>query len=91
MSVTTEKSSVRINGALVSITGTSGAMSPTWTVEVDGVEVAREKVGDDRVIPVPLPDGTRAEVAIHQAAFGPTEVEVRHDGEVVATSSGFLL
>jgi hypothetical protein len=90
MSLTSDRSSVRVAGALVTVSGTSGVVTPTWAVEVDGVEVVREKVGDDATLEARLPDGSFAEVRIHQGMFGPTRVSVHHQGILVGEFAGFL-
>lgn len=90
MALTSDRSTVRIAGALVTVTGTTGIISPTWTVEVDGVEVAKQKVGDDASLDAPLPDGSVATVHIQQGAFGPTRVTVHHEGQLMAEFAGFL-
>jgi hypothetical protein len=90
MGITSDRTSVRISDALVTITSTSGVVSPTWTVEVDGTEVAREKIGDAGTLIAPLPDGTTAEVEVDQRAFGPNTVVVRQGGRLMAEFNGFL-
>ncbi len=88
MGFTSDRSSVRISDALVTVTSTSGIVSPTWTVEVDGTEVAKEKIGDQGTLSVPLPDGTSAEVDVDQRAFGPNSVVIRHEGKLMAEFNG---
>lgn len=90
MSITTDRSSVRVAGALVTVVGTSGIVSSTWAVEVDGVEVASQKVPDEATIEAPLPDGSIAEVHVQQRAFGPTKVTVHHQGILVGEFAGFV-
>jgi hypothetical protein len=91
VSLTSDRSSVRVAGALVTVIGTTGPISATWAVEVDGVEVVREKItGGERTLQAPLPDGSFAEVEIHQGALGPTRVTVRHLGIVVGEFNGFV-
>jgi hypothetical protein len=90
MGLTSDRSTIRVGGALVTVIGTTGIVSPTWTIEVDGAEVAREKIGDDAILDAPLPDGSVARVHIHQNPFGPTRVTVHHEDELVADFAGFL-
>ena len=91
MSLTSDRNSVRVAGALVTVIGTTGPISATWAVEVDGTEVVRDKItAGDRTLQAPLPDGSFAEVEIHQGALGPTAVTVRHQGLVVGEFAGFV-
>ena len=91
MSLTSDRSSVRVAGALVTVVGTTGPISATWVVEVDGIEVVREKItAGDRELEAPLPDGSVAEVHVHQGGLGATTVTVRHQGILVGEFPGFV-
>lgn len=90
MGITSDRTSVRISDALVTVTSTSGVVSPTWTVQVDGTEVAKEKIGDVGALIAPLPDGSTAEVEVAQRAFGPNTVVIRRNGELMAEFNGLL-
>jgi hypothetical protein len=91
MSLTSDRHSVRVAGAMVTVLGSTGPISASWAVEVDGEEVAREKItAGTRTLEAPLPDGSVAEVEIDQGALGSTSVTVRHQGLVVGEFSGFV-
>lgn len=91
MSLTSDRSSVRVAGALVTVVGRTGQISARWSVEVDGAEVVHEQiVSGDQLLEAPLPDGSIAEVRISQGALGSTKVTVHHQGLLVAEFAGYV-
>ena len=91
MDLTRDEHHVRVAGAQVTVIGTSGPISATWRLLVDGAEVAREALRNgDHVLAGPLPDGTAVEAHVRQSIVGPTRVSVRHDGLEVLATTGFV-
>ena len=92
MGITRDEHMVRVDGAEVVVTGRTGLVSATWSLLIDGREVAsRLLVAGRAVLAGPLPGGGTVEASVDQDMFGPTRVEVRHGGQLVARFSGFVL
>lgn len=91
MDLMRDEHTVRIGDARVTVTGTTGPISATWRLLVDGREVARREMFDgEDVLTGALPDGSRVEAHVHQSIVGPTRVSVRHGGVEVMTTTGFV-
>jgi hypothetical protein len=90
MSLTSDEHSVSINGHAVSVTGQTGAIEATWTLSIDGQEADRAKASGHFALKGELPDGSPVEASVHQGAFGPTHVVVRHEGEEITRFKGFV-
>jgi hypothetical protein len=82
---------VQVSGADVIVTGESGLVEATWTLEVDGEEVDRAKASGRFELRGRLPDGSGLAAQIHQDAFGPTKVIVLHDDAEVTRFTGFVV
>ena len=74
----------------MSVTGRTGPDHATWTLLLDGQEVDSAEAAGDFTLRGSLPDGTAVTAAVHQSLVGPTRVVVNHEGEEVASSSGFV-
>lgn len=90
MNFTSDEHSVRIGGHKVSVTGQTGLIEATWTLLIDGTEVHSAKASGDFDLKSELPDGSSIRAAVHQGAFGPTEVAIHHDGEEITCFKGFV-
>ncbi len=91
MSLTRDEHTIRVGGARVTVLGTSGPISATWRLLVDGGEVARQELfNGEHVLEGSLPDGSLVAAHIHQSIIGPTRVSVRHDGVEVFASNGYV-
>ena len=91
MGVMNDDHRVTIAGTEVAVTGETGLIEATWKLLIAGEIADSAKVTGDHVLNGRLSDGSTVEAKIHQGAFGPTEVEVSHDGEHVVRFTGFVL
>jgi hypothetical protein len=91
MDLTRDEHTVRVGESTITVTGTSGPISATWCLLVDGREVARqEMLNGDHVLAAALPDGSTVEAHVFQSIVGPTRVRVHHDGVEVMATTGFV-
>lgn len=91
MSLTEDKHSVRIGDTLVTVLGETGPISARWRLQLDGRDVAEEKItSGTHTLRAQLPDGTTVEAEVRQRMLGPTKVVLRHEEEVVGEFSGFV-
>lgn len=89
MKIIRSEHSVTIGTSTVQIAGQTGPIAARWKVDVDGREVANEKlVVGRRSIEVPLPDGTTVQIELCCAPSGHATMVVNHDGALVDQFTG---
>lgn len=90
MALTSDEHVIEIDGAKVTVMGSTGAVHATWTLLVDGEEQDSAKAAGDFRLSGALPNGSELTAEVHQSLVGPTEVVVFRAGEEVARSKGFV-
>lgn len=80
-----------LGGHDVDVIGQTGWPRATWTLKVDGADVdSKEVMRGTHLLKSALPDGTKLEAEVIQSILGHTKVALRHDGEIVSRSKGFV-
>lgn len=92
MPMTKDEHFLRVAGHSITVTGETGPVNARWTLRIDGETAdGGELAGGDLVLSGALPDGSPVRAEVHQGAFGPTRVTVRHGDDTEAHFTGFVL
>jgi hypothetical protein len=79
-----------IAGHEVVVRGKTGPIHATWQLLIDGEEVEQATATGEFTLSGRMPDGSVVDAVVLQRIMGPTKVVIRHDGEDVARSKGYV-
>lgn len=91
MGVMKDEHKVTISGTEVAVIGETGLVEATWRLLIGGEEADSARASGDFRLKGRLTDGSLVEALVHQGAFGPTAVDVEHDGNHVVHFTGFVI
>ncbi|MCC6831930.1 MAG: hypothetical protein IT200_11345 [Thermoleophilia bacterium] len=90
--MTRTEHTLRLAGHDVAVVGESGVVRARWTLRIDGDAAdVGETARGDLVLRGTLPDGSPLLAEVHQGAFGPARVVVRHGDDTEVRFTGFVL
>lgn len=90
MGLFSDDHTVQIGGTTVAVTGASGLVHATWTLQLDGKSVDEAAAAGDFTLRGVLLDGSEVRAKVFQSLLGPTEVSIEHEGTEIARFTGFV-